>query len=119
MCLAGPCEGDVFANFDSIRDRIVTSGGDAVMSLTMAAIYFDPQKGHTSNDELRWACYAWTNRTCAHLQAMARKDLIQLFNTLRDAVPGPPVREEFALYPASGDPIVMPCASIKTKATFA
>jgi hypothetical protein len=105
---AGPCEGDVFANFDSILDRITASGGDVIMSLTMATFYFGPKKGHTSNDELRWACCGWTNHTYAALQDVARKDLIQLFNTLRDAVPGPPVREEFTLYPVSGDPIVMP-----------
>jgi hypothetical protein len=54
--LAGPSEENVFANFDSIRDRVAASGGDIVMPFTVATFYFDPRKGHTSNDELRWAC---------------------------------------------------------------
>jgi hypothetical protein len=105
--LAGPSEGDVFDNFDIVRDHIAASGGDTLLSLAVATFYFDLLKGHTSNDELRWACYAWTSHSYKHLEALARKDFIQLYNTLRTAMPSPPIREEFTLYPESGGPIVM------------
>jgi hypothetical protein len=39
---------------------------------------------------------------------MSRKEFIQQRNTLRAAIPSPPIHEEFTLYPDSGEPIVMP-----------
>jgi hypothetical protein len=71
----------------------------------MAIFFFDQMACRTNHDEIRWACYLWSNRKWPYLQTLKRRDLIVLFNLSKGGVPLSSVRSEVTLHPTSGGPI--------------
>jgi hypothetical protein len=58
-----------------------------------------------NDDEIRWACFLWSDHDWRNLQVMKRRDLVILFNFIKATKPWPAVRGEVTLCPDGGSPI--------------